>query len=82
VNEPVLEKVSDWLRSNKEANESDDKTPSAETSAFPTTQPPAPSKDQYVSESASDCSSYFTSEGGRTAASEHRFPETFYLSSI
>ena len=64
-NEPVLEKVSDWLRSVKVANEADEKTPSAETSTFPTTLtlPAAPRKDQYVLES--DCSSYCVSEGGR-----------------
>jgi hypothetical protein len=64
-NEPVLEKVSDWLSSVKAANEADDKTPSAETSTFPTTLtlPAAPRKDQYVLES--DCSSYCVSEGGR-----------------
>ena len=63
--EPVFEKVSDWLRSVKAANEADDKTPSAETSTFPTTLtlPAAPRKDQYVSES--ECSSYCVSEGGR-----------------
>jgi hypothetical protein len=68
-NEPVLEKVGDWLRSVKAANEADDKTPSAETSTFPTTltMPAAPRKDQHVSES--DCSSYCVSEGGRRCQS-------------